>query len=85
MKLGKINIDSKFAGDFLKAMTNDGEGHSLRKWLSVGCFWAMFLASYKYTDKDNLVLVLGVWSALITALVITYTAGNISEKKIDKS
>lgn len=74
----------KFAQDFLKAMTNDGSGHSLRKWLAVGCFWVLAKVCISYTNKDNLVLVITCLSSLITALVITYTVGNVSEKKIDK-
>lgn len=77
------NINTKFAIDFLDAMSNKEGGQSLRKWLSVGSFWVMAFISVKFTTEKELVLVLGVWAGLITALVITYTTGNVKEKKIN--
>lgn len=73
----------KFFSDFFEAMTNKKSGHSLRKWLAVGFYWIMFVLSMRYTNHENLVPVLGVHAGMITALVITYTAGNVQEKKID--
>jgi hypothetical protein len=75
----------KFITDFFDAMNNKKSGHSLRKWLAVGFYWIMLTLSLRYTDQANLVPVLGIHGGLITALVITYTAGNIQEKKIDSS
>lgn len=73
----------KFLTDFFDAMNNKKSGHSLRKWLAVGFYWIMATLSFRYTDATNLVPVLGIHAGLITALVITYTTGNIQERKID--
>lgn len=73
----------KFIKDFLLAMSNNPDGQSLRKWLAVGCFWIMAMVVIRYTDKDNLISVITILSSLITALVITYTTGNVMEKKIN--
>ena len=74
----------KFFVDFFDAMNNKKSGHSLRKWLAVGCIWIMAVVTFEFTTEDNLIAVLTIYSSLITALVITYTAGNISQQKIDK-
>ncbi len=73
----------KFFADFFEAMTAKKSGHSLRKWLAVGFYWIMFILSIKYTTSENLTAVLAIHAGMITALVITYTAGNIQERKID--
>jgi hypothetical protein len=74
----------KFGTNFLNALTNEKGGHSLRKLLAVGCFWVMTLITLRYTSEANIEVVLGIYSALITALVITYTAGNIKQMKKDE-
>jgi hypothetical protein len=79
----KLPETFKFLTDFLDAMNNKKSGHSLRKWLAVGFYWIMATLSFRYTDQANLVPVLGIHGGLITALVITYTAGNIQERKIE--
>lgn len=75
----------KFFIDFFEAMNNKKSGHSLRKWLAVGFFWLVAECVFKFTTSENLAVVLGILTGMITALVITYTAGNIQEKKIDNS
>lgn len=75
----------KFFSDFFEAMTNKKSGHSLRKWLAVGYYWIMWVLSVRYTTPENLSAVLTINAGMVTALVITYTAGNIQEKKIDAS
>lgn len=72
-----------FISNFFEALSNNKSGHSLRKWLAVGFWWIMFILSMKYTTTENLIPVLTIHSGMITALIITYTAGNIQEKKID--
>lgn len=74
-----------FFGDFFEAMNNKKSGHSLRKWLAVGFYWLMFFLSLKFTTEDNLTAVLAIHAGMITALIITYTAGNIKEMKINLS
>lgn len=73
----------KFLDNFFEAMSNNKAGHSLRKWLAVGFWWIMFTLSVEYTTTENLTPVLTIHTGMITALVITYTAGNIQEKKLD--
>ena len=73
----------KFFTDFFDAMNNKKSGHSLRKWLAVGFYWIMLTLSLRYTDQTNLVPVLGIHAGMITALVITYTAGNIQQSKVE--
>jgi FtsH-binding integral membrane protein len=80
-KMGyKIN---KFISDFLHAMDNKSAGHSLRKWLSVGFFWLVVLLCLIYTDNDNLTIIIGILTGMISALIITYSVSNIQEKKIE--
>lgn len=74
-----------FLKGFFGATDNKPGGQSLRKWLAIGFFWLTSTLCAEYTDKDNLVSVITVLTAMITALIITYTAGNIQEKKIDKA
>ena len=81
-KLQKPKKNYKFLFDFLGAMNNKDSGHSLRKWLAVGFYWIMWLLSLEYTTPENLVPVLAIHAGMITALIITYTAGNIQEKKL---
>jgi hypothetical protein len=73
-----------FLKGFFGATDNKPGGQSLRKWLAIGFFWLTASLSIEYTDKDNLVSVITVHAGMITALIITYTAGNIQEKKLDK-
>jgi hypothetical protein len=73
-----------FLKGFFGATDNKPGGQSLRKWLAIGFFWLTASLSVEYTDKDNLVSVITVHAGMITALIITYTAGNIQEKKLDK-
>lgn len=74
-----------FTSDFFKAMNNTSDGHSLRKWLCVGLFWVFSRITIEYTNKENLVLVLGVIAGLITSLAITYTVGNNIARKIEQN
>jgi hypothetical protein len=73
-----------FLKGFFGATDNKPGGQSLRKWLAIGFFWLTSSLSVKYTDASNLVSVITVHAGMITALIITYTAGNIQEKKLDK-
>jgi hypothetical protein len=73
-----------FLKGFFGATDNKPGGQSLRKWLAIGFFWLTASLSVEYTDKDNLVSVIVVLTSMITALIITYTTGNIQEKKLDK-
>ena len=75
---------TEFIRNFFKTMNNKAEGHSLRKWISVGCFWILAKICVMYTDNTNVVSVATVISSLITALIITNTVGNYQEKKLDK-
>lgn len=75
----------KFLADFFRAMDNGKGGSSLRKWLAVGFFWLTVKVTLQYTDKDNLVVVLGILTGMITALVITYSVANIKEKGMEQS
>lgn len=70
-----------FIEDFLKALDNKPDGHSMRKWLAVGFFWLTAVVTLKYTDSNNVTVVLGILTGMITALVITYTVGNSKSKK----
>ena len=74
-----------FLKGFFGATDNKPGGQSLRKWLAIGFFWLTASLSVEYTDKDNLVSVITVHTAKITALMITNTAGNYYDKKLDKS
>jgi FtsH-binding integral membrane protein len=74
---------TKFISDFLHAMDNKTEGHSLRKWLTVGFFWLVLFLCLKYTNSENLDIIIGILTGLISALIITYSVSNIQEKKLD--
>lgn len=73
-----------FLKGFFGATDNRPGGQSLRKWLAIGFFWLICSLCVKYTDKDNLVSVITVLAGMIVSLIITYTAGNLQEKKLDK-
>lgn len=73
----------EFIRNFFKALNNKSEGHSLRKWLAVGFFWVIAEAVLRYTDANNLIGVITVLSGMITTLIVTYTIGNIQEKKLN--
>lgn len=75
----------KFVSGFFAAMNNKPEGHSLRKWLAVGFFWLTAVCVFRYTDSSNVVLVLGVLTGMITALIITYSVSNHHQMKLEKS
>lgn len=85
-KLFKNNLPGtyNFISDFFEAMNNKATGHSLRKWLAVGFFWLMAEVILRYANEENVIAVLGVLAGMITALIITYTAGNIAQQKVDK-
>lgn len=68
--------------DMSRAMDNRPGGHSLRKWLAVGFYWLMWLLSIRFTTPENLTTVLGIHAGMITALIVTYSAANVAEKKI---
>jgi xanthine/uracil permease len=80
----QVNIpDSyEFVRNFFKALNNKSEGHSLRKWLSIGFFWLVGTLVVEYTDNNNVVSVITVLCGMITSLVVTYTVGNYKEKQI---
>jgi hypothetical protein len=71
----------KFIVDFLEALSNNNKGHSLKKLLAVGFFWLSAICVFRYTDKDNVEVVLAILTSMITALVITNT---VSKYKVDK-
>lgn len=73
----------KFLSDFFKAMSTENGGHSLRKWLAVGFFWLVSVCVFRYTNTDNVVLVLAALTAMITALVITYSVSNHQANKLE--
>lgn len=70
-----------FFKNFFLALNNKQEGHSLKKWLSVGFFWLVAICVFRYTDKDNVEGVLVILTSMITALVITNTAEVAALKK----
>lgn len=73
-----------FFEGFFGATDHKPGGQSLRKWLAIGFFWLTCSLSIKYTDANNLVSVITVLTAMITALIITYSVSNVQEKKLDK-
>ncbi len=87
MKWFKNNLPGtyNFFLDFFQSMNNSKSGHSLRKWLAVGFYWIMFKLSMSYTTEANVTAVLAIHAGMITALIITYTAGNIAQNKINKT
>lgn len=80
----KLPGTHNFLIDFFEAMNNKNSGHSLRKWLAVGFFWLMAEVTLRYTTDQNVTAVLTILAGMITALIITYTAGNIAQQKVDK-
>lgn len=75
----------RFIAGFFNAMDNESGAHSqsLRKWLAVGFFWLLCVIVIRYTDATNIIAMATILTSMITALVITYTVGNIKERKID--
>lgn len=73
-----------FFKNFFLALNNKKEGHSLKKWLSVGFFWLVAICVFRYTDKDNVEGVLVILTSMITALVITNTAEVAALNKKEK-
>lgn len=73
----------QFLRSFFNAMDNRTEGHSLRKWLAVGFFWLTSVLCLRFTDKDNLVIIIGILTGMIVTLVITYSVTNLKDKKLD--
>ena len=69
-----------FVSNFIAAMDNTALGHSLKKWLAVGTFWLLTYVTAKFTNKDNLAVVLGILSGLITALMGINTYANLANK-----
>lgn len=74
----------KFIKDFLGALNNNPGSQSLRKLLAVGFFWLTAALCIRYTDRDNLVMIVGILTAMITTLVVTYSVSNIQEQKLAK-
>lgn len=72
----------QFIQSFFKSMENSPEGHSLRKWLSVGCFWLIVFLTVRNTTSENLEWVLWILSPTMLAFAGLYTWGNIKEKQI---
>lgn len=72
----------EFIIDFFKTMNNSPEGHSLRKWLAVGCFWIISVVVYMHTTSENLEWVLGILCPTMLAFTGLYTWGNIKERQI---
>lgn len=72
----------QFALDFLLAMHNNALGHSLRKWMAVGCFWLIAVVVYMHTTSENLEWVLGILCPTMLAFAGLYTWGNIKERQI---
>lgn len=73
----------KFIRNFFKALNNTPEGHSLRKWLSVGFFWLISILVLRYTDNNNLVSIVTVLCGMITTLIVTYSISNYKEKQLN--
>lgn len=74
----------EFIKNFFKALNNKNEGHSLRKWLSVGFFWLIVEAVLRFTTPENLSTVVTILSGMITTLIVTYTVGNYHDQKLRK-
>lgn len=74
-----------FVTNFLGALDNTVFGHSLKKWLAVGVFWVLTFITIKFTNKDNLAVVLGILSGLITALMGINTYANLANKDTTNS
>lgn len=73
----------KFFSDFFNGMNNKKEGHSLKKWLTVGFFWLIVHLCEKNTTPENLEYII---TALLTALLTlagVYTYNNLKNKKMD--
>lgn len=70
--------------DFFAAMSAKRKGHSLTKWLAVGCFFLLAYITVKHTDNNNLTTVSGVLVGLITTLTITKAVSTHQEIKLDK-
>lgn len=71
--------------NFVKGLDNNAGGMSLRKLLAVGFFWLTCALCIRYTDKDNVVAIVTILTSMITALIITYTVGNIKEKGMEQN
>jgi hypothetical protein len=74
----------EFLKGFFSATDNKPGGQSLRKWLAIGFFWLTCTLCIEYTTSENLVTVVGILTAMITSLVVTYSVSNYQEKKLDK-
>ena len=72
----------EFIKSFFKSMENSPEGHSLRKWLAVGCFWLIAAVTIMNTTSENLEWVLFILCSAMLAFTGLYTWGNIKEKQI---
>jgi len=59
----------KFLNDFLRSMSNSPGGHALKKWIAVGFFWLIVHITIKFTDSDNLVMVLGIHTGFLAVLL----------------
>lgn len=86
MKWLKKKIPSvyNFIMNFFGALNNKKEGHSLKKWLAIGFFWLSAVCVYEYTNADNVSTVLAILTAMITTLIITNSASNYANDKLDK-
>lgn len=82
MMKGSFPDTYEFIRNFFKALNNKSEGHSLRKWLTIGFFWLTGVLVVRYTDNNNLVSVITVLCSMITSLIVTYTVGNYKEKQL---
>jgi len=72
----------KFFTDFFNGLNNKPGGHSLRKLLAVGFFWLTAVLCIGYTTSDNLAIIVGILTGMITTLVVTYSVSNYKEQKI---
>jgi len=73
----------KFFSDFFKGMNNKEEGHSLKRWLTVGMFWLIFHITEENTTAENLEYVLAIHVTAMLSLAGIYTYSNIKTKRLD--
>ena len=73
----------KFFADFLKGMSNERGGLSLKKLLATGFFWLCCVICIRFTDTTNVTYVLITLTGTILALMGINQLGKQSMKKID--
>jgi len=81
-KIREIKLP-KFINDFLVAMDNSKNGHSLKKWLAVGFFWIIAKVTIENTNEHNLLEVIIALSTTLLTLAGIYTMYDFKNKKLD--